>query len=407
MEVRKLDDSRDWLESERVIATAFLHAWDEDAARKQVESQAAGKIPRFEESWGLFDGEAMVTSISTLRHRLSFGGESIGVGEVHMVGSIPERRGRGGVRALMGEIVRDFRSRGDALAMLIPFSCAFYRKFGFEMASRTIRQRLAIDQLGGFDCDLRVTRVWEEKDLCAVRSLWDAFAVSHDLAELRDDAAWAWRGNDDFGEPDFFHPERTRYTYVVWSGDEPCAYVRFAFFHEPDMPFVGELDVCELVWNSPAALRATLGFIYRMRAKVTHVNFSLAGVELATLVPESDKAEQQVESHVMARLLDPEQLLRLMPHPHGSGSYVLQVEDEFLPEAAGRWQVVYADGRATSVARSDLAADLIVDETVACQLMLGRFGFADALFRPGVQVDGNTETLARVFTRRPVYLALG
>jgi predicted acetyltransferase len=407
MEVRKLTDSRDWLESERVIDTAFLHPWDEDEARRRIEAQISGAVPRREESWGLFDDDgAMMTSISTLQHQLSFGGVVIGAGEVHMVGSLPERRGGGAVRTLIGEILRDFRARGDALAVLIPFSCAFYRKFGFEMAGRMVRQRLAIDQLAGFACDRRVTRVWEKDDLVAVRSLWDAFAAAHDLAELRGDDAWEWRGNGDFGEPDFLHADRQRYTYVLWDGDKPCAYLRFAFFHEPDMPFVGELQVSDLVWDSPTALRAALGFLYRMRAKVSHVNFELPYVELATMVPESDKVEQRVDSHVMARLLDPVRLLQLMPQPYGEGSYVLQIEDAFLPEAAGRWRVTYADGDAVCVDPTGLTPDLIADETVACQLILGRIGFDDALYRPGVQVGGNAETLSRVFARRPVYLAL-
>ncbi len=407
MEVRKLIDPRDWLESERVIATAFLHPWDEDEARKQVDAQANGEAPRYEESWGLFDDGVMLTSISTLRHQLSLGGETIGAGEAHMVGSLPERRGGGGVRLLMREILRDFRIRGDVLAVLIPFSCEFYRKFGFEVASRMLCQRLPIDQLKDFVCDMRVTRIWKKDDLAVARALWDAFARRRDLSELRDDGAWAWRGNGDFGEPDFLHPERQRYAYVLWDGDKPCAYVRFSFFHEPDMPFVGELDVSEMTWESPAAFRAVLGFLYRMRAKVSHVNVSLADVELATMVPEGDKVEQRVECHAMARLLDPACILRLMPHPHGTGSYVLGIGDAFLPEVGGRWKVAYKDGRALSVERTDLEVDLVVDQTVACQLLLGRIGFDDALYRPGVTVQGNEETLARVFVQRPVHFTLG
>ena len=408
MEIRKLTDPADWLQSERVLATAFLHPWDEDEARRSVEAQAAGTQPRREESWGLFDDDGtMLTSISTLRHQLSFGGEVLSAEEVHMVGSLPERRGGGGVRALMGEVLRDFRTRGDELAVLIPFSCAFYRKFGFEVAACTVRQRLSIDQLAGFACDLRVSRVWNKEDLVAVRALWDDFAASHALAELRDDADWAWRGNGDFGAPDFLHPERLRYTYVLWAADDrPCAYVRFSFVHEPDMPFVGELMVSELVWTDPTALRATLGFLYRMRAKVSHVTVELPHVELATLVPEGDKVDQQIDCHVMARLLDAERLLALMPQPYDAGSYVLQVDDSFMPEVGGRWRVEYRNGRATRVALTDAAPDLIADQTVACQLVLGRIGLDDALLRSDVRVLANADTLARAFVRRPVHLSL-
>lgn len=407
MEIRKLTDPRDWLESDRVIATAFLHPWDEEEAQRVTKAQAEGSRPRPEECWGLFDNNGtMLTSISCLKRTLMLGGKPLPTGEVHMVGSLPERRGGGGVRALMGAVLRDFRSNGDALAVLIPFSCAFYRKFGFEMASRMVCQRVEISQLAGFVCDLRVTRVWEKGDLAAVQRLWEVHALSHDLAELRGNDAWTWRGNGDFGEPDFLHPDRQRYTYVLWEDNAPVAYVRFSFFHEPDMPFVGELHVNELVSLHPIALRATLGFLYRMRAKVSHVSFELPDVELATLVPESDKVEQRVDCHTMARLLDPARVLRQMPQPYGSGSYVLGITDEFLPEVAGRWKVAYKDRRTTSVDPTDLAPDIVLDEPAACQLLLGRIGLADALLRPGVQVNGNEDVLARAFVRRPVHLAL-
>lgn len=409
MEIRKLTNAQEWLESERVIATAFLHPWDEDEERRKAESQAEGDTPRPEESWGLFDEHgAMLTSISTISHTLVLGGKELPTGEVHMVGSLPEGRGGGGARALMGEILRDFRAHGDALAVLIPFSCAFYRKFGFELAGRVLKQRLSIEQLAGFACDLRVTRVWEERDLAPVRALWRSFALSHDLAELRSDDAWGWRGNGDFGEPDFLHPERQCYTYVFWDdNDSACAYVRFSFFHEPNLPFVGELKVTECVWETPAALSAVLGFLYRMRAKVSHVNFELPALELAPLVPECDRVEQQVDSHVMARLLDVERVLSQMPQPLGAGSYVLQVEDGFLPEVAGRWRVCFESRRTVSVSRTDLVPDLIVDQTVACQLVLGRIGLDEARYRPGTRVQKNVDSLTQVFVRRPIYLSLG
>ncbi len=407
METRKLTSQQELLESDRTIATAFLHPWDEDEARRTTQEQAEGKRPRPEQSWGLFGNDgAMLASAACLQRTLTLGGDTLPAGEVHMVGSLPERRGAGSVRALMGAMLRDFKECGDALAVLIPFSCAFYRKFGFEIAARMVCQRLEIEQLADYACDCDVTRVWEEKDLAPVRALWEAHARSHDLAELRKDEAWVWLGNGDFGEPDFLHPDRQRYTYVLWDDGEAVAYVRFSFFHEPENPFVGELNVHDLVFTSPSSLHAALGFLYRMRAKVSHLNFTLPDVDFATLVPASDKVEQRLDSHVMARLLDPARILRQMPQPYGTGSYVLGIEDEFLPEVAGRWKVEFSDGRATCVKPTDLEPDLMAKETAACMLLLGRMGLADALLRTDVSLRGNEDVLSRVFVRRPIHLAL-
>ena len=403
MEIRQLSTPQEQFESERVIETAFLHPWDEDEARKRKES-GAGEAGQ--QAWAVFDDEGrMTTSVSTLQRRLAFGGEVVTAGEIHMVGTLPEHRGTGGVRALMRTVLRDFAARGDALAVLIPFSCSFYRKFGFEIAARTLRQRVATEQLAGFDCPLRVTQLRDKEDLAAMRALADTFARERNLAEILPNDAWAWRGNGDFGAPDWLHPERQRYTYLFWDEDGVlCAYLRFSYFHEPGMPFVGELEVCDLVYTGPTALRATLGFLHRMRAKVHHVNFDLPDVDLTTMLPESDKVEQTVDSHVMARLLDIPRMLQLMPQPKGSGSYVIGTYESFLPESTGRYQVCYEDGRATSVTRCDLAADLQVQETTLTQLVVGRIGLDEARYRPGTLVAGNEQALAQAFVRRPVHL---
>lgn len=443
MEFIELTDPKHWLESDRLLATAFMHPWDEAEESRKVEQQAAGKLPRPERSWGIIgDDGRMATTISTLRHTLSFGGEPLQVGEVHMVGTLPEARGTGGVSALMRFSLDEFWRRKDALAVLIPFSCSFYRKYGFEMVGRMLRQRVPIDQLAGFGCDLVAERIWDEEQLEPVKQLWHDYAPSRDLSDLRDDpGAWAWRGNGEFGEPDFMHPERQRYAYTLWDDDphagayqqstevrelfgmmidpedfsqlwpqtptlQPRAYVLFSFFHEPDLPFVGELQVDDLAYDSPEALRAVLGFLYRMRAKVSHVNFELADVDLATLVPECDKVEQNVDSHVMARMLDVRTLLMRMPHPQDRGSYTIGVTDEYLPYVSGAWRVEYEDGHATSVLPYDYVADLEVDQTVGCQLILGRIALAEALGRPGFELNGNEYTLSKVFVRRPIHLAL-
>lgn len=409
MRIQRLTTAGELFESERVLATAFLHPWDENEAREKAQAQAAGTAPVPEESWGIFDdADKLVCSISTLRHHLAFGGQGMPVGEVHMVGSLPEGRGGGNVRTLMAELLRHFKRRGDQMAVLIPFSFSFYRKFGFELAARRMTQRVPIDQLASFGCDYTVTRVSSEKDVAVLRSLYDEFAACRNLAELRGDAAWAYTGNGEWGERDFFHRDCLRYTYVLWdAAGRAHAYVSYIFVTGDKGPFVGELKVSDLVYNSPEAFRGVLGFLYRLRAKVTHVEFDLMDdLDLATLIPDCDQAERTVGGHVMARLLDVPGVLQKMPHPSGSGSYVMEVDDAFMPENSGRCRVTFADGRATAVETTEEEPDLSVTQETLCQLVVGRINLNDACYRAGTVVHGNEGTLNQVFVRRSVSLDL-
>ena len=409
MRIQKLTTADELFESERVLATAFLHPWDEDEARKKAADQATGAAAVPEVTWGIYDdADTLVCSISTLRHQFAFGGQALSVGEVHMVGSLPEGRGGGNVRTLMAELLGDFKQRGDKLAVLIPFSFAFYRKFGFELAARRMTQRVPIEQLRGFACDYRVTRVNSEHDVAAVRGLYDAFAATRNLAMLREDADWKYAGNGEWGERDFFHRDCMRYSYVLWDKTGAArAYVTFIFVTGAEGPFVGELQVSDMVYDSPEAFRALLGFLYRMRAKATHVCFDLMDdIDLATILPECEDVKRTMGGHVMARLLDVPGMLRQMPHPAGVGSYVVAVEDAFMPENSGSYRVAFEAGKATDVELADAAPDLSVTEETLCQLIVGRIDLNDARYRMGTVVQGNEGVLASVFTRCPVSLDL-
>lgn len=100
MEARKLTTADERLEGARLIATAFLHNWDEEAERARLATAT-------DDVWGLFDDDGtMDACIQTKALELAFEGTLVPAGELEMVGSLPERRGGGAVRTL--ELVQDF-----------------------------------------------------------------------------------------------------------------------------------------------------------------------------------------------------------------------------------------------------------------------------------------------------------
>lgn len=408
MKISKLQTPQEWFEADRLLETAFLHTWDDDEGLRKVQAQANGTEPRIEETWALTDDSGtMQAAVTTLAHRLWFGGRELPIGEVHMVGSRAESRGGGNVRALMAEILADFKRRGDVFATLIPFSFAFYRKFGFEQASGSYCYRIPMEQLSSIRCTYDVSKVMREEDLAAVREVRDACDRRGNLAVSRTDADWRWRGNGEFGEPDFLHPDRQTHAYILWDcDDKPCAYVSFAYAHEPGHPFFGEIDVTDLAYLCPDALVGVLGFLYRLRAKVGYVNLELFDdIDLTAILPEPDKVACKVGGHVMARVLDVPRTLELMPHPNTQGSYVIAVNDDFMPENSGMWRVSFGEGDAR-VLPADGTPDLEVSETTFCQLVAGRINLETASVRQGTEINGNERVLRDVFVRRAVHLVL-
>ncbi|WP_350455104.1 GNAT family N-acetyltransferase [Slackia heliotrinireducens] len=398
--VRKLETEAERLQAEHLIATAFLHDQDESEANQNAE-HPMGDV------WGAFDESARMTSAATtIQHRMTFDGGIVDCTELHMIGTLPEARGGGAARTMMNAMLREYRSAGHMFALLIPFSFAFYRKFGFESASEMLVQKAGIDQFSGFQQELTAKRVERQEDADAARKVYEAFALRYNLANLKSPRDWELRGNGEVGERSWDHRDKTHYSYLFLDEDGTAqAYFTFVYVVGPETPWTGTLAVTELAFATPDALHSVFGFIYGMRAKATGVSMELpVDLDLSVFLPECGNVERSLDGHVMARVLDVERVLRAMRHPEGAGAYRIRVEDAVLEENTGTYAVRFADGKATDVFKTDEAADLEVTVETFCQLAVGRVDLNAAPYRPNTKLNSNADLLKRVFVRKPMYL---
>ncbi len=403
MVLRKLETWQEWLESDRLIATAFLHGWDEKKAEERFKAEASGEKVRTDTSWGLFDESGkMISTINTGPLRLTFEGRAIDSDELHTVGSLPENRGHGSIRQMMDTVLHYFKEKGDPFVFLTPFSFAFYRKFGFELSACEMPQNAKIDQFASFTCDYRVKQVVSQEDTDLVRALFEQNAYSRNLVELKDDAAWQYKGNGEFGERDWWFGDKQHYTYLFQDdAGTAVGYLTFVFNYGTNGPFIGSMQVIDVAYRSPEVFHSILGFIYGMRAKLTDVTFTLPReLDLSLLLPECNKVERKISGHRMGRVLNVERVLSLLRYPKEKGSFHICIEDAFLPENTGTYAVAYADGCAVDVAQTDGEADLSVTVETFLQMAIGLVNLDGALFRRGSRLYGNEETLRKVFVRK-------
>ena len=404
MEIRKLTSRQEKLEAERVLTTAFLH---------DIAPQRVGREPQEEKEnadegyWAAFDDTGRMTAaVSTLERRLVFEKEIVPCREMHMVGSLPEARGKGVIRALLGAILRDARESGCLFSLLMPFSTAFYRKFGFELTARNLRQQAEIDQFAGFYCRYNVKQLDSAKDVGTVKNLYEAFSQNYNLSSVRTPLDWEYRGDGEFGQRGWYNAGRRSYTYLFYDESGLAkAYLTFSFVHGPNGPFTGTMEVSDIAFADPEALRNVFGFIYGMRAKITSVRLLLPQtLDLALILPEGGEVRQNTEGQMMLRVLDAERVLAALNYPQDSGEFTIRIIDSFIPEWGGTWRVRFSRGRAVEVSRSEEEPDIEVREETFCQLAVGICDPEAAAYREGTLINGNRETLERVFRKKPVFL---
>jgi GNAT superfamily N-acetyltransferase len=166
----------------------------------------------------------IVSSLCLIPQTWTYEGMPLCVGEVSLVGTHPDYRNHGLIRAQMDEIDHMLRARGCLLSCIegIPY---FYKQFGYEFAIPLGScAQLGLDRVpplaAGKTEPVTIRRMNVGTDLQPVMALHDAHAAELSVAAVRDEALWRYQESAPPGIPE--PPD----TYVVEDGTGIVGYFR-------------------------------------------------------------------------------------------------------------------------------------------------------------------------------------
>src|SRR3712207_1382382 len=134
------------------------------------------------------DGEARA-STTVLPLETFVEGEWRPMGGISAVMAHPAYRRRGYAGKLMRAVLRDMSERGVSLSLLAPFAHAFYRIFGYELATEAIEYTLKPADLPTSPEQSHL-RAYREADLSPLMKLYEAEAKRHALSVRRSEGHW-------------------------------------------------------------------------------------------------------------------------------------------------------------------------------------------------------------------------
>jgi predicted acetyltransferase len=263
-----------------------------------------------------------------------FGGRSVPMTGVNLVGSAPEARGRGAATRLMRACVREMRDGGVPVSTLYPAKQTLYRRAGWEVAGARWELSVNARDLDAATRELDLRPV-EDADLPAVRALYRRIASGYDGPVDRSDFLWR-RVVDPF--------KRVVQGFLVEGADGPEGYVYLHVSRGDGMR--QELQVTDLVAATASGARRLLGFLAD--------HDSLADRIVWHGNP-ADPLLGQVAEHVwrarlffpwMLRILDPKAALEARGYAPGLAAALhFELEDPDLPENSGRFVLEVEDAR--------------------------------------------------------------
>ena len=385
MDIHKLTGAERF-EADMISIVAF-HMRLEDPEKRREESQK-----RTEEDWGAFsdDGKIMARIINN-KYETWLDGQLVSNGGIGAVSTLPEYRNTGAVREIFGRLLPEAYRAGEVISTLYPFSHAFYRKFGYETVRWRNDYEFVPAVLGGYRFS-GTAELWKSGNpVTEYTELYNRFAARFNLAMRRDDAMMLEKHLK--GE---YYKDR-KFAYLLREGGKPVAYLIFQDIRNDPAAI---LDVLDLAWDGREGLYAILGFLARFTADYGTIRMFLpASIELLSVIqsPRAYDIRQTARQDYMIRAVNVRKLLEVLRKPEGC-AFVVRVEgDAQIPENNGTWEV-----QGNTVQATDREPDLTVSVQAIGQMAAGGVSLDEAMYRPDVSVHGNTETLRKVFVRKPI-----
>ena len=276
-----------------------------------------------------------------------FAGRRVPMTGLAAVTIAPEHRGRGASDALLRAFLRETRARGTALSTLYPSTLHVYRRLGWEVAGARWETRvplaaLALRRFAADAADDAAAAALEVRP--ATLDDQDALATAHRAQAARanghlDRNAYMWMR---IRRP---YKELEAHGWIALGRSGPEGYAFTVARRGDRLRF--ELRVTDLVALTTAAARRLLTLLgsFRSIAETAVLPGGPAEPVLAHLA--DDRNETELKMPWMVRVVDAPAALAARGWPEDArGTLNLALEDDVLPENAGRFLLEVDGGRA-------------------------------------------------------------
>jgi predicted acetyltransferase len=305
------------------------------------------------------------------------------MGGISAVMAHPAYRRRGYAGELMRAVLRDMRVRDFALSLLSPFAHAFYRVFGYELATEAIEYRLKPADLPTSPEQSHL-RAYREEDLSSLMKLYTAEAKGHTLSARRSEGHWKTTLS-----------KKDADVAVYEQGGDVEGYVLYKISGWQDRDPRRTVSVEELVAVTQRAREALYSFMAGLDPLVY-------GIKLFT--PRGEPLHPYLKSAYVEAKIDPDQMLRLVDVESALGylgrkpeaPLVLDLSDDVIPENAGEYTV--GDGQV--VRGTEAGESVSLDVRQLAQLYAGYLPARD-LARHGLIEASSPEALDLLDTLFP------
>ncbi len=343
----------------------------------------------------------MAASYSCLPFTMRANGRAVAMGGVTAVGTLPEFRRQGLLRAITTRSLTDMRERGQAVASLWASQAAIYQRYGYALSSANVTYRIDTVDVGFADGDsgsARVSRVEPDTGFEVLKKIYIDFVAQRMCYLHRAKPLWM---NNVLSSTPLTGPAHIAVAYA--SDGAPTGYVVYHVRNEKvaHPTRAQELLVKDFIWLTADAYRSLWSWLGR-HDLVGRITWMRAPVDdpAPELFVEPRLLNAQSRDGLWLRIVDAAAALAQRGY-QADGAITLDIaKDDLTPWNAGRLKLECSpDGATTTPSRAN--ADITLSVKVLASLYSG-FRSARQLAQWGM-IDGDDaaiERATRIFATR-------
>lgn len=352
--------------------------------------------------WAAFtDRGEMMSTFSVTDFQIQFDGHACKMGGIGGVATLPQYRRQGGIRSCFQAALPYLYENSYDFSYLYPFSTEYYRKFGYENGVRTYMTTVQLGLLkdAGFDGFFRLAEqnCPMTREIRALNRLWEE---KFNMIVLHEGEDYRWTTEQDpAGKQEF--------TYVVFSAGQARAYTTFRKLDQHD----GRNLVCSrFCFADKIGFQGLMALFRSLAADHRCVKFVLPDVPAMRyqLTEWSLGAAQWVLRPAgMVRVVNVQSVLEKARYKD-SGTLTMEILDRQIARNNGRFRVIFEEGRALSVTKTEAEPDVVLTIPTFSALIAGVSDWNEARsWMDGLEVKHENIYFERVFYSKMMMIVDG
>ncbi len=344
------------------------------------------------------DDHTMMSFFVAKPYPVHFDGNHCQMTGIGGVATLPQYRRRGGIRGCFEKALTDMYEAGFEFSYLYPFSTAYYRKFGYELCCEKKQYTLKLSflpeyRINGY-CELVESSNLHLEDIKAVHDRWQE---KYNMMIENEDCDYLWLTKSNPVKEQIF-----TYIYKNHKGI-PKGYLCFT---NQDTNEGRIINCSRFVYTDLEGLKGLLNLARSFSSDHIAITFALPTDQYITaLLPEwsMGAGRCQVLLSGMARAIHVEKVLKKARY-RGTGAVSIAINDSYIKENNHTFHVSFENGTANNVFSDDAPADIVMDIADFSRLIIGCLETEQIPYLENVVVNTDTETLSKVFYKKPIML---